>query len=78
MLIDGMLKQNTFTMNTFSGFSYKGRIKGIADISIIYAVDAKTREPICMKVCKGNLPDFSNYKEFLEEFKVKRSLSIGD
>lgn len=78
VLIDGMLKQNTSSVNTFSGFSYKGRIKGIADISIIYAVDAETREPICMKVYKGNLPDFSNYKDFLEEFKVKKGLIIGD
>ena len=78
VLIDGMLKQNTSTVNTFSGFSYKGRIKGIADISIIYAVDSKTREPICMKVYKGNLPDFSNYRDFLEEFKIEEGLIIGD
>lgn len=65
VLIDGMLKENTSTVNTFAGFSYKGRIKGISDISIIYAVDAATREPLCMKVYKGNLPDFSNYSDFL-------------
>jgi hypothetical protein len=78
ILIDGMLKENTSTVNTFSGFSYKGRIKGISDISIIYAVDAKTREPLCMKVYKGNLPDFSNYSDFLDEFKISDGLIIGD
>ena len=78
ILIDGMLKQNTSTVNTFAGFSYKGRIKGITDISIIYAIDSTTREPLCMKVYKGNLPDFSNYQDFLNEFKIEKGLIIGD
>ena len=68
ILIDGMLKQNTSTINTFTGFSYKGRINGITDISIIYAIDSTAREPLCMKVYKGNLPDFSNHQDFLDEF----------
>lgn len=78
VLIDGMLKQNTSSVNTFSGFSYKGRIKGVPDISIIYTVDAKTREPICMKVYKGNLPDAANYSDFLDEFRIKKGLIVGD
>lgn len=78
ILIDGMLKENTSSVNTFAGFSYKGRIKGITDISILYAVDSKTREPLCMKVYKGNLPDFTNYADFLDEFKIEEGLIIGD
>lgn len=78
VLIDGMLKQNTSKINTFSGFSYKGRMKGVPDVSIIYAVDAKTREPICMKVYKGNLPDAANFSDFLDEFKIKQGLVVGD
>lgn len=78
ILIDGMLKQNTSSVNTFSGFSYKRRIKGVPDISIIYTVDAKTREPICMKVYKGNLPDAANYSDFLDEFWIRKGLIVKD
>lgn len=78
ILIDGMLKSNTSKVNTFSAFSYKGRIKGCKDISIICAIDSQTREPLCIKVYSGNLPDFSNYKDFLNEFKIENGLIIGD
>lgn len=31
-----------------------------------------------MKVYKGNLPDFTNYADFLEEFKIEQGLIITD
>ena len=78
VLIDGMLKSNTSKVNSFSGFSYKGRIKGTKDISIIAAVDAEKREPICMKVYKGSMPDTSNFTDFIQEFSIKSGIEIGD
>lgn len=78
VVIDGMLKENTSSVNTFSGFSYKGRIKGVSDVSIIYAVDPATREPLCMKVYKGNLPDASSFSDFLGEFAIERGLIVAD
>jgi len=78
VLIDGMLKSNTSKVNSFSGFSYKGRIKGTKDISIIAAVDAEKKEPICMKVYKGSMPDTSNFVDFIQEFSIKDGIEIGD
>ena len=35
--IDGMLKQDTSIVNDLSAFSYKARVKGCRDVSVIYA-----------------------------------------
>lgn len=78
ILIDGMLKNNNSTVNGFSGFSYKGRIKGAKDISIIAAIDAEKREPLCVKVYPGNLPDHANMEDFIKEFSVKNGIEISD
>ncbi len=78
ILIDGMLKSNNSEVNSFSGFSYKGRIKGTKDISIICAFDAVKKEPICIKVYRGNLPDFKNSVDFFEEFSLPNGIVISD
>ncbi len=78
ILIDGMLKNNTTNVNSFAGFSYKGRIKGTTDISIICAIDAEKKEPICTKVYRGNLPDCVNSADFFEEFNLPNGLAITD
>lgn len=78
ILIDGMLKSDTTNVNSFAGFSYKGRIKGTTDISIICAIDAEKKEPICTKVYRGNLPDFVNSADFFEEFSLPNGLAITD
>lgn len=78
ILIDGMLKNNESIVNRFSGFSYKGRIKGTKDISIIAAIDAEKKEPLCIKVYPGNLPDQSNTEDFIREFTIKNGIEISD
>lgn len=78
VLIDGMLKNNSSIVNSFSGFSYKGKIKGMTDISIMIALDYDKKEPLCSKVYKGNMPDFVNIKDFLEEYKIEKGIKIGD
>lgn len=78
VLIDGMLKTDTSEVNSFAGFSYKGRIKGVTDVSIIAAIDAERKEPLCIKMYKGNLPDFVNCADFFREFSLKDGLVISD
>lgn len=78
ILIDGMLKNDNSYINRFSGFSYKGRIKGTKDISIITAIDAEKKEPLCVKVYPGNLPDYTNTRDFINEFSIKDGLEITD
>lgn len=78
ILVDGMLKTDTSKINSFAGFSYKGRIKGVTDVSIIAAIDVEKKEPLCIKMYKGNLPDFVNCFDFFTEFDLKGGLVISD
>ena len=78
ILIDGMLKNNSSIVNSFSAFSYKGRIKGTKDISILAAIDSEKKEPLCIKVYPGNLPDHSNTEDFIREFNIKEGMVITD
>lgn len=78
ILIDGMLKSDNSKVNSFSGFSYKSRVKGIKDISLIAAIDYEKKEPLCAKVYPGNLPDFVNTKDFIEEFGIDKGIMISD
>jgi len=78
ILIDGMLKNDSSKVDSFSGFSYKGRIKGTKDMSILAAVDAKRKEPLAIKIYPGNLPDAANIADFIEEFSIEGGLEISD
>ena len=69
--IDGTLKQNTSTVNDLSAYSYKAKIKGIKDISVVYAYDIDRMEPICAEVFPGNCIDASSYASFIRDNDVQ-------
>ena len=58
--IDGTLKQDTSTVNDLSAFSYKPRVKGSQDVSVLYAYDIEQMEPVCAEVFPGNSDDLSS------------------
>ena len=76
--IDGTLKTDNSVVNDLSDFSYKGRVKGTKDISIIYAYDIELKEPICASVYPGNELDASAYRNFIEENNIKKGVMITD
>ena len=76
--IDGTLITDNSIENTLSAYSRKARIKGTRDISVLYAYDVDTREPICSKVYGGNIVDATAYRNFLEENKITKGVIIGD
>ena len=78
IIIDGTLKQDTSEVNDLSAFSYKGRVKGTRDISVIYAYDLETMEPICSEVFPGNCIDASAYKHFIRNNDVNKGIIIAD
>ena len=78
LIIDGTLKANQSTVNTLSEFSRKARVKGSKDISILYAYDLETMEPICSKCFPGNMIDSTAYESFLAEYKIKKGIIVGD
>lgn len=78
VLIDGMLKQDTSTVNDFSAFSYKAHIKGCREISVIYAYDLEQMEPICAEVFAGNRIDASAFATFIRDRHIDRGIIVAD
>lgn len=76
--IDGTLKQDTSTINSLSAFSHKARVKGCRDISVLYAYDIDTKEPICAQVFSGNSIDAVSYHEFIKTNNITRGIIIAD
>lgn len=78
VVIDGTLKQDTSSVNSLSAYSYKARIKGCRDISVLYAYDVDTQEPICSQVFPGNSIDAVSYREFIKTNHITRGLILAD
>ncbi len=78
IIIDGTLKQNTSIINDLSQFSYKGRIKGCEDISILYAYVLESHEPLCSQVFPGNSTDANSFCKFVEDNKLEKGILVAD
>lgn len=78
VIIDGMLKQDTSTVNDLSAFSYKGSVKGCKDVSVIYAYDLEAMEPICAEVFPGNSIDAVSYRSFIVDNDIRQGIIIAD
>lgn len=78
VVIDGMLKDNNSVTNTFSEYSRKARTKGSEDISMLYAYDLETQEPVAAKVYPGNMLDLTSLDSFIKEMTFKSNTLIFD
>ena len=78
ILIDGMLKQDTSAVNDHSAFSFKARVKGCKDISVLYAYDVEKMEPICAEVFAGNQIDALSFATFIRDHKIQRGIIVAD
>ncbi|MDR1166273.1 MAG: transposase, partial [Deltaproteobacteria bacterium] len=76
--IDGTLKQDTSIVNDLSAFSYKARLKGCQDISVLYAYDIELMEPICAQVFPGNCIDASSYPTFIRDNNIRKGIIVAD
>lgn len=76
--IDGTLKKDTSTVNDLSAFSYKGRVKGCKEVSVLYAYDIEEMEPICAQVFPGNCIDATSYSKFIRENDIKKGIIVSD
>lgn len=76
--IDGTLKQDNSSVNDFSAYSRKARVKGIKDISILYAFDVDTREPLCSTVYPGNNLDCSTINSFIKKNSLEKGIIVAD
>ena len=76
--IDGTLKQDTSVVNDLSAYSYKARVRGCNDISVLYAYDIERMEPICAGVFPGNSIDASSYPAFIRDNDIRRGIIVAD
>ena len=76
--IDGTLKQDTSTVNDLSAFSYKARVRGCNDVSVLYAYDIELMEPICAEVFPGNSIDASSYPAFIRDNDIRKGIIVAD
>lgn len=76
--IDGTLKQNTSTVNDLSAFSYKARIRGCKEVSVLYAYDIEAMEPVCAEVFPGNSIDASSYAAFIRDNDIRKGIIVAD
>ena len=78
LVIDGTLKSDESTVNSLSGYSRKARTKGTKDVSVLYAYDVESREPVCSKIYPGNMLDIVAFKDFIETNDISKGLIIAD
>lgn len=78
IVIDGMLKDYNSNTGSMSEYSRKARTKGTRDISLMYAFDPDTSEPIAAKPFAGNMSDQSVAENFISEYQITKGLIVAD
>lgn len=76
--IDGTLKQDTSRVNDLSAFSYKARMKGCRDVSVLYAYDIEAMEPVCAEIFPGNSIDAGSYASFIRDNDIRKGIIVAD
>ncbi len=76
--IDGTLKQDTSVVNDLSAFSYKARVRGCSEVSVLYAYDIERMEPICAEIFPGNSIDASSYPAFIRDNDIRKGIIVAD
>lgn len=76
--IDGTLKQDSSTVNSLSAWSRKSRVRGVQDISVLYAYDIEKREPVCSEVFQGNSIDALSFSAFIRDNDIRKGIIVAD
>lgn len=78
IVVDDMLKDYNYEVSSMSEFSRKARTKGSKDLSLLYAFDPESKEPIAAKPYAGNMLDQTTIKDFVSEYQINKGLIIFD
>lgn len=73
-----MLKDFNSESSVFSRFSRKARTKGSKDVSLLYAFNPETNEPIAAKAYPGNMIDMTALGDFIEANGIRKGLMVFD
>lgn len=77
-VIDGMLKDCTCSISSFTNWSRKSRIKGEQDISLLYAFNSTTDETIAHNIYPGNMLDSTSFSDFVRQYNFSHCIIMGD
>lgn len=78
LVVDGMLKNFNSESSALSRFSRKARVKGSKDVSLLYAFNPETMEPIAARAYPGNMIDMTALGDFIEANGIRRGLMVFD
>ena len=78
LAVDGTLVSDESKVNSFSDYSRKALKKGTKDISVVFAYDVETGEPVCSKAYPGNRVDISVFEDFIRTNQVFSGVIIAD
>lgn len=78
IVLDSTLKSDESLVNSLSEFSRKAATKGTRDISLMYAFDLDTGEPVCSKAYPGNTLDSAAFGDFVETCGIRDAFVIAD
>lgn len=78
LLVDGTLKSDESSVNSLSDFSWKAKIKGRRDISVLFAFDLEEMELVCSKCFPGNMLDATSYESFITENRLTKGIIVAD
>lgn len=78
IVVDGMLKDYNSQEGYMSEFSRKARTKGSKDLSLLYAFNPETKEPIAAKPYPGNMLDQTSINNFVAENKIVNGMMVFD
>ena len=78
LLVDRTLKPDESKVNSLSDFSWKAKVRGSRDISVLYAFDLETMEPVCSKCFPGNRLDVTSYEAFIAENGITQGIIVAD
>lgn len=76
--VDGTLKQDSSRVNDLSNFSYKSRVRGETEYSLIYAYDVELGEVVAFGVFPGNSTDAASYSAFIRDSGIERGIIVAD
>ena len=78
IVVDGMLKDYNSEDGWMSEFSRKARTKGSKDLSLLYAYDPYSCEPVAAKPYPGNMLDSTAIGDFIDEYGIQKGLMVFD
>lgn len=76
--IDGMLKQDTSSVNDLSSDTKKSKVPHLHQISVLYAYDIEKMEPVCAEVFPGKYIDMSAYPDFIRDNQIHKGIIVAD